>query len=86
MLNACPDLRHVIIETSFTDDEEALSRLSWHLCPRLLAQELAKLKSTANVFITHLMPGEEEAIMAEIHGHLPDKPPQALHAGMVFDL
>ena len=86
VLNACPDLRHVIIETSFTDDEEALSRLSGHLCPRLLAQELAKLKSTADVFITHLMPGEEEAIMAEIHGHLPDKPPQALHAGMVFDL
>jgi hypothetical protein len=32
------------------------------------------------------MPGEEEAIMAEIHGHLPDNPPQALRAGMVFEL
>lgn len=85
-LNACADLRQVIIETSFTDDEEALSRLSGHLCPRRLAQELAKLKRAANVYITHLMPGEEETIMAEIRGHLPDNPPQALRAGMLFEL
>jgi cAMP phosphodiesterase len=76
----------VIIETSFTDEEEALSRLSGHLCPRLLAQELEKLKSSADVYITHLMPGEEEAIMAEIHDHIPDKSPQALRAGMLFEL
>ena len=86
VLNNCTDLRQVIIETSFTDEEEKLSRLSGHLCPRLLAQELAKFKRAASVYITHLMPGEEEAIMAEIHGHLPDKPPQALRAGMLFEL
>jgi cAMP phosphodiesterase len=86
VLNACADLRHVIIETSFVDEEEALSRLSGHLCPRLLALELAKLQRAASVYITHLMPGEEEAIMAEIHAHLPNRQPQALHAGMVFDL
>jgi len=85
-LNACADLRHVIIETSFTDEEETLSHLSGHLCPRLLAQELAKFSGSANVHITHLMPGEEAAIMAEIHGHLPDRPLQALRAGMVFEL
>jgi ribonuclease BN (tRNA processing enzyme) len=85
-LNACADLRHVIIETSFLDAEEALSRLSGHLCPRLLAQELKKLNRAADVYITHLMPGEEEAIMAEIRSHLPDNPPQALRAGMVFEL
>src|SRR3990172_2533608 len=72
VLNACADLRHAVIETSFTDEEEALSRLSGHLCPRPLAQELAKLKPAVSVHITNLMPGEEEAIMAEIHGHLPD--------------
>jgi 3',5'-cyclic-nucleotide phosphodiesterase len=85
-LNACADLRHVIIETSFLDAEEALSRLSGHLCPRLLAQELKKLNRAADIYITHLMPGEEEAIMAEIRSHLPDNPPQALRAGMVFEL
>jgi len=86
VLNNCTDLRHVIIETSFTDEEEALSRLSGHLCPRMLAQELTKLQRAARVYITHLMPGEEQAIMAEIHNHLPDNPPQALRAGMIFEL
>jgi cAMP phosphodiesterase len=86
VINDCANLRHVIIETSFTDDEETLSRLSGHLCPRMLARELQKLKSAADVYITHLMPGEEEEIMAEIHGHLPDRPLQALRAGIVFEL
>jgi len=85
-LNACADLRHVVIETSFLDEEEALSRLSGHLCPRLLVDELKKLKSSAQVYITHLMPGEEEAIMAEIREQVPNNPPQALRAGMVFEL
>jgi len=86
VLNVCADLQHVIVETSFTDEEEALSRLTGHLCPRLLAQELVKFTRVASVYITHLMPGEEEAIMTEIHGHLPDNTPQALHAGMAFEL
>lgn len=86
VLNACTDLRHAIIETSFLDQEEALSRLSGHLCPRLLVQELQKLKGTAEVYITHLMPGEEEAIMAEIRAQLPDRTPQALRVGQVFEL
>jgi cAMP phosphodiesterase len=85
-LNACADLRHVIIETSFTDDEEALSRLSGHLCPRLLALELAKLTRPASVYITHLMPGEEALIMEEIRGHLPDRRVQALQRDMVLEL
>jgi cAMP phosphodiesterase len=85
VLNTCTDLRKVIIETSFTDEEEALSRLSGHLCPRLLKQELEKLQSTAEVYITHLMPGEDEAIMAEIREHVPNNTPKALRAGMVFE-
>jgi hypothetical protein len=52
----------------------------------MLVQELVKLKRAASIYITHLMPGEEEAIMAEIHAHLPDNPPQALRAGMLFEL
>lgn len=86
VLNNCVDLRYVIIETSFTDDQEALSVLSGHLCPRLLKQELSKLKSNAEIFITHLMPGQEQVIMAEISRHVPNNTPQALHAGMVLEL
>lgn len=85
-LNACPNLQHVAIETSFTDSEETLARLSGHLSPRLLAAELAKLTRPAQVYITHLMPGEEQAIMNEIRAQVPDRPVQALLAGMVLQL
>jgi cAMP phosphodiesterase len=85
-LNVCPDLTQVIVETSFSDGDEPLARLSGHLCPRLLAAELAKLRHPVPVAITHLMPGEEQVIMAEIHAQVPDRPIQALRAGMVFEL
>jgi cAMP phosphodiesterase len=85
-LNDCADLKYLLVETSFTDEEEALSRLSGHLCPRLLAQELEKLTRPATIYITHLMPGEEQAIMSEIHRQVPQRLPQALMRDMVLDL
>ena len=85
-LNACETLQQFVIETSFMDEEEALSTLSGHLCPRLLALELRKYKGPAQTYITHLMPGEEEQIMSEIRAHLPGRPIQALCTGMVFEL
>lgn len=85
-LNSCDNLAQVVVETSFLDEEEALSRISGHLCPRLLALELTKLKRPVPIFITHLMPGEDEAIMAEIHRHVSDRRVQALRRGMIFEL
>jgi len=84
-LNECDGLRHVLVETSFTDADESLSRLSKHLCPRMLARELAKLRRAAQVHITHLMPGNEEQIMREIRGHIAPMQPQALRRGMRFE-
>lgn len=85
VLNVSERLRAVIVETSFLDAEEALSRLAGHLCPRLLAAELAKLTRDAEVWITHLMPGAEAAIMAEIRDHLPGRAIRALRAGMELE-
>lgn len=85
-LNAAPSLSRVIVETSFVDAEEALARLSGHLCPRLLVAELDKLRADVPVSITHLMPGEEDEIMAEIRQQLPGRAVEALRAGMVFEL
>lgn len=86
VLNATSDLRHVIIETSFLDEDEELSRISKHLCPSMLVGELGKLKSPAMVHITHLMPGREEGIMREIARHIPSNTPQQLMRGKVFEL
>ncbi|MHB8453125.1 MAG: 3',5'-cyclic-nucleotide phosphodiesterase [Acidiferrobacterales bacterium] len=85
VLNKCDTLRHVIVETSFPDEDEALSRLSKHLCPSMLVRELARLTRAAQIHITHLMPGQEDRIMSEIRGHIPLSPPHALRRGMRFE-
>jgi ribonuclease BN (tRNA processing enzyme) len=84
-LNACDNLRHVIVETSFLDEDEALARVAKHLCPKLLADELKKLTRKAQVHITHLMPGAEDEIMAEIARHVPTNTPKRLTRGEVIE-
>ncbi len=86
VLNATADLRHLIVETSFVEADKELSRISKHLCPSMLATELKKLKSSAEVHITHLMPGREDEIMREIAQHIPQRTPQRLMRGRVFEI
>jgi ribonuclease BN (tRNA processing enzyme) len=85
VLNACDDLKHVIVETSFLDKDEYLARISKHLCPSMVAQELKKLKAGPQVHITHLMPGAEDEIMAEIGRHMPIGTPRRLMRGEVLE-
>jgi ribonuclease BN (tRNA processing enzyme) len=85
VLSACPDLRHLIIETSFLDADAELSRVSRHLCPAMLAGELKKLGVRPQIHITHLLPGREDEIMAEIVRQLPDRKPRRLLCGEILD-
>ena len=61
---------HLVIETAFGDDEQRLAHVSRHLCPSSLARELAQLHGPQNraieVHITHIKPGEDATVMAEI--------------------
>ena len=56
VINQVANLRYLIIETAFSNRDEALALSSRHLCPRLLFAELAKLAVPAEVFVTHLKP------------------------------
>ncbi len=48
--------------------------------------ELRKLKPGPQVHITHLQPGEEDSIMAEIARHLPNGAPRRLMHGDVIEI
>ncbi|MBK6469453.1 MAG: 3',5'-cyclic-nucleotide phosphodiesterase [Betaproteobacteria bacterium] len=76
----------LVIETAFRDDELALARISRHLCPSQLQQELACLQAPADVYITHIKPGEMDTVMAEIDAQRSEHRIQALHAGQVMTL
>ncbi|HET7795605.1 MAG TPA: 3',5'-cyclic-nucleotide phosphodiesterase, partial [Rhizobacter sp.] len=57
---------HLVIETAFGDDERELACLSQHLCPQKLGLELAQLQGSVDVAITHIKPGEVDAVMTEV--------------------
>lgn len=58
----------LVIETAFSNREKDLARVSLHLSPMVLAQELDFIDKTRNfpIYITHTKPAETELIMAEI--------------------
>jgi cAMP phosphodiesterase len=57
---------HLVIETAFGDEERQLARISGHLCPTSLREELMRLQLDVDVHITHIKPGELDAVMAQI--------------------
>jgi ribonuclease BN (tRNA processing enzyme) len=59
-------VEHLVIETAFSDDERQLARISRHLCPAALGHELAQLPGSVDVHITHIKPGEVDAVMGQI--------------------
>jgi ribonuclease BN (tRNA processing enzyme) len=77
---------HLVIETAFGDDERQLARISRHLCPTALGHELAQLAGSVDVHITHIKPGEMEAVMAEIGRLGSAHRIHALEAGQVIEL
>ena len=79
-------IAHLVIETAFSDDEQQLSRISAHLCPTTLARELAQLDGEVQVHITHIKPGEVEAVMGQIEGQTMRHGARALVSGQVFTI
>ena len=77
---------HLVIETAFRDDEHQLAHVSRHLHPAALGRELQQLAQGSEVYITHIKPGELDAVMSQIgaldHRHCV----QALVAGQVLVL
>lgn len=78
VVNGIANLRYLIIETAFSNGEIELAFLAKHLCPSLLADELAKYDGAAEIFITHLKPGEVELIMCEIEACVNGRTPKML--------
>lgn len=76
----------LIIDVSFTDEVGELARLSGHLTPSLLAEQLKQFKHPARIMITHLKPGFEDMIMQQCRHLLPDWQIDRLHHNDVLYL
>ena len=85
VVNRIGNLKYLIIETAFSDKDRELAKLALHLCPSMLADELAKLKRPAEIYITHLKPSEIELTMQEIEELPGERRPHPLQNNHVFE-
>jgi cAMP phosphodiesterase len=86
VVNRIHNLKYLIIETAFGNDEKWLAELSKHLCPSLVIAELRQLRRAAQIYITHLKPGAGETIMRQITRDAPEFDAKPLYNQQVFQL
>ena len=84
VLNACDDLKVLVIEVSFPDEMEDLATESGHYCPRTLTCDLQRLQHDPEIWLTGMKPGEEARILKQVVRAAPDKNIQMLSRGTVL--
>ncbi len=84
-VNRIGNLRYLIVETAFSNAERELAIRAKHLCPSLLSGQLDQLTQGAEIFITHLKPGEGDMIMREISAGAMRWGPKMLQHQQVFE-
>lgn len=86
IVNAIDNLKVLIIETAFPNREFKLACASKHLCPLMLADELARLRPLPEIFITHLKPSQVELTMREIEDSCARFKPRPLAHHQIIEL
>jgi ribonuclease BN (tRNA processing enzyme) len=84
VLNACDDLKVLVIEVSFPDEMEDLATESGHYCPRTLTRDLERLHHSPEIWLTGMKPGEESRILKQVVKAAPDKNIQMLSRGTIL--
>jgi ribonuclease BN (tRNA processing enzyme) len=84
VLNACDDLRVLVIEVSFPDEMAKLAAESGHYCPRTLTEDLKRLNHSPEIWLTGMKPGEEETILDQVTKAAPGKNIKMLSRGTIL--
>lgn len=84
VLNACDDLKVLVIEVSFPDEHEELATMAGHYCPSTMSRDLARLDQNPDIWLTGMKPGEEKRILGQVIEAVPDKRIRMLCRGTVI--
>ncbi len=84
VLNACKDLKVLVIEVSFPNEMERLANEAGHYCPRTLTRDLERLRHKPEIWLTGMKPGEEKRILKQVIEAAPDKNIRMLSRGTVL--
>lgn len=83
-LNGIDNLRHLVMETTFLNDNAAGCQSAGHTNAQLLAQGLARLKYPLQLYITHMEPGREAQTWVEVLAAAGAYRPERLRCGQVI--
>ncbi len=86
VLNACDDLKVLVIEVSFPDELGDLAADSGHYTPSTLTDDLKRLQHEPEIWLTGMKPGEEDRIFKQVVKAAPDKNIRMLSRGTVINL
>ena len=84
VLNACDDLKVLVIEVSFPDEMQELAGVAGHYTPRTLTDDLKQLRHRPEIWLTGMKPGEETRILEQVVAAAPDKNIRMLSRGTVL--
>ncbi len=84
VLNACDDLRVLVIEVSFPDEMQDLAADSGHYTPRTLTDDLRRLRHEPEIWLTGMKPGEEDTIYEQVKQAAPGKNIKMLSRGTIL--
>jgi len=84
VLNACDDLRVLVIEVSFPDEMQDLAVESGHYTPKSLTADLGRLDHDPEIWLTGMKPGEEQRILDQVVSAAPDRKIRMLARGTVL--
>ena len=84
VLNACDNLKVLVIEVSFSDEHEELATTAVHYCPTTMCRDLELLNHNPDIWLTGMKPGQEEIILAQVIAAVPDKKVRMLSRGTII--
>ena len=84
VLNACDDLRVLVIEVSFPNEQESLATRAGHYCPSTLCRDLEQLNHDPDIWLTGMKPGEEDRILGQVIASAPKKNIRMLSRGTII--
>jgi len=85
-LNRIDNLKYLLIENTFLNDNAAGAQRSGHMTANLLAQGLRQLQHPVELFIVHMEAGREQDAMREVLQAAGEFGPQQLQRGQVLEL
>jgi ribonuclease BN (tRNA processing enzyme) len=84
VLNGYENIDLLFVEAAFSNNDIEISKISKHYCPRLLGEDISKLKHRPDVWLTHFKPGDEEVIFQQCVDAMPDFKVHQIRGGEVF--